>query len=103
MSLFVYDTKKFSESNISLQFTLDNIYKWLKTRKLDLNSKKCKVLTIKKNKPFDSIDLLINNTKIPTFKVFMDLGICISQNLKWNEHINYLYKVAQILSYIKKF
>ena len=96
--------KNFSESNISLQFTLDNIYKWLKTRKLDLNSNKCKVLTIKKNKPFDSIDLLINNTKIPTFKVFMDLGIYnISQNLKWNEHINYLYKVAQILSYIKKF
>ena len=37
MVLFTDDTNHFSESNISLQSTLDNIYKWLKTRKLDLN------------------------------------------------------------------
>ena len=60
MSLFSDDTKKFSESNISLKSTLDNIYKWLKIRKLDLNPKKCKILKIKKNKPFD---LLINNNR----------------------------------------
>ena len=69
--------KKICESNISLQSTLDNIYKLLKTRKLDLNPKKCKILTTKKNKPFDPIDLLINNTMIPTLKVFKDLGIYI--------------------------
>ena len=65
MSLFADDTKHFRESNISLQSILDNIYKWLKTKELDLNPKKCKILTIKKNK---SLDLLINNTKIPTVK-----------------------------------
>ena len=47
MSLFTDDTKIFSESNISLQPTLDNIYKWVKTRKLNLNHKKCKILAIK--------------------------------------------------------
>ena len=72
--------KKISESNISLQSTLDNIYKWLEIRKLDLNPKKFKILTIKKNKPFGPIDLLINNTKIPTVKVFKDLGIYTSKN-----------------------
>ena len=65
MSLFADDTKIFSESNISLQSTLDNIYKWLITRKLDLNPNKCKIITIEKNKQFDPIDLLINYTKIP--------------------------------------
>ena len=99
MSLFADDTKIFSESNISLQSTLDNIYKWLITRKLDLNPNKCKILTIKKNKPFDPIDLLINNTKIPTVKVFKDLGIYISENLKWIEQINYSYNVSHVLSY----
>ena len=106
MSFFADNATNFSESNISLQFTLDNIYKWLKTRKLDLNPNKHKILTIKKNKLFDLIALLIKNTKIPTVKVFKDLGIYISENLKWNEQINYLYKVAQILFYlsnIKKF
>ena len=48
ISLFADDTKKFSESNVSLQSTLDNIYKGLKTRKLDLNSNKCKILIIRK-------------------------------------------------------
>ena len=43
-----------------------------KNKKLDLNPMKCKILAIKKNKPFD---LLIINTKIST--VFKDLGICM--------------------------
>ena len=58
MSLFADETKIFSESNILLQFTLDNIYKWLKTRKFNLNPNKCKRLKIKKNKLSDPIDLL---------------------------------------------
>ena len=98
MSIFADDTKSFSEPNISLQFTLENIYKWLKTRKLYLNPNKHKILTINKNK-LCPIDLFINNTKIPTVKVFKDLGIYISENLKLNVHIYYLYKVVQISSY----
>ena len=62
------------------------------------NTSKCKILTTKKNKPLDPINLLINNTKIPTVKVFKDLGIYISEILKWNEHINYLYNVAKVSS-----
>ena len=41
-------------------------------KKLDLNPTKCMVLTIKKNKLFDPIDLSINKTKIRTVKVFKD-------------------------------
>ena len=33
-----------------------------KKRKLDLNPNKCKILKFKKNKPFDPIDPLINDT-----------------------------------------
>jgi len=63
MSLFADDTNIFSESNISLQSTLDFIYVWLEIRKLDFNPKKCKILTTKKNKQFDPIDLLNSNQK----------------------------------------
>ena len=70
-----------------------------KSRKLDLNPTKCKILTIKKNNSFDPTDLFINKAKIPTVKVFKDLEIYISENLKWNQHINYLYNVAQVSSY----
>ena len=65
MTLFADDTKIFRESNNFLQTTLGYIYKWLTTRKLDLNPDKFKVLTFKKNKPFGPINLLINNTKMP--------------------------------------
>ena len=92
--------QRISESNIFLQFTLLNIYKRLKKKKLDLNPNKFKILTIKKIKPLDPIDLLISETKSPTVKVFKDLEIYISENLKWNEHIKYLYKFAPISSYL---
>ena len=68
--LFADDAKVFSKSTISLQLSLDNIYKWLKTRKLDLNPNKCQILTINKSKPC-SIDLLVNATKIPTVNFFL--------------------------------
>ena len=67
-----------------------------KNKKLDLNPKKCKILIFKKNKPFDPIDLLINNTKIPTFKCLKDLRMYMYENLEWNEHINYLYNAVQV-------
>ena len=60
MSLFVDDTKIFVESNISLQTTLDNNYKWLKTRKLDL----CLL-----NVRFYNINKINYKTKIPSVKV----------------------------------
>ena len=53
-------------------------------------------------KPFP-INLLINKNKIPAVIFFKDLGIYKSENLKWNEHVNYLYKIAQIhlIKYLK--
>ena len=69
MSLLTEGTKNFSASNISLQSSLDNIYKWLKTKKLDFNLTKCKILTTKK-KTIKAYYLKINNTKIPTIDVF---------------------------------
>ena len=68
MSLFADDTKTFSDSNISLQSTLGNIYKCLKTRKLGLNPTKCKILKTIKNKPFDPIDLFINKIRYKQLK-----------------------------------
>ena len=68
MSLFADDIKISNETNFSLQSVLDNIYKWQNTRKLDLNSNKIKILTLKKNLLFEPTDQLIDNSKIPTTK-----------------------------------
>ena len=95
ISLFADYAKAFSKSNISLRFSLGNIYKWVNTRKLPKNPKKCEIITIKKNKPCP-INLLISNTKILTVKIFKDLGMYISESLKWNEHIKYFYKLNKL-------
>ena len=41
ISLFADNANKLGESNILLELNLGNIYKWLKTTKLDFNPNKC--------------------------------------------------------------
>ena len=40
------------------------------------------------------LEYIYNNTKLPPTKLFKDLGIFMADNLKWNHHINYIYKIA---------
>ena len=99
INLFADDTKIFSHSDTILQKSLDKIYHWLKERKLDLNPSKCQVLNIQKSTSCITPDFRINNITLPSTKVFKDLGIFIDENLKWNHHINYVYKIASTISY----
>ena len=79
--------------------SLDKIYNWLKERKLNLNPSKCHVLNIYTSTCIPIFDFKINNVILPKTEVFKDLGIFISGNLKWNHHINYIYRTASILSF----
>ena len=99
IKLFADDTKIFSQSNLVLQNSLDKIYHWLKERRLNLNPSKCQVLNIHRSTPIPTFDFKINNVILPKTEVFKDLGIFISNNLKWNHHINYIYRTASILSF----
>ena len=85
----------------NLQSTFVNIHEWLKTKKNWFKSKKkSQVLKINKSKPFP-VNCFINKTRIPTVKFLKDLEIYISENIIWNEHVNYLYKIAQNSFYQK--
>ena len=90
IKLFADDTKIFSHSNTTLQKYLDKIYYWLKERKLNLNPSKCRVLNIHKNTSISTFNFKIDNINLSSTKVFKDLGIFITENLKWNHHINYI-------------
>ena len=78
---------------------MDKIYHWLKERKLVLNPSKCQVLNIQKNTSSITSEFRINNIRLPSTKVFKDLGIFIAENLKWNHHINYVYQIASTISF----
>ena len=61
------------------------------TRKLNPKNVKSLISTIAHG--------LINNKKLPSVTIFKDLEIYISENLKWNDHINYIYNIASVSSY----
>ena len=59
----------------------------VKRKEINLNPTKCHVLNTYRSTSIPTFDFKINNVILPKTKVFKDLGIYISDNLKWNHHI----------------
>ena len=74
---------------------LKNMAIWFNVNKLSLNIEKtCYALFCPKSrKVVDlSLNLVINNQKIKKVNSCKYLGVLIDDTLKWDEHINYIYK-----------
>ena len=72
-----------------------NVANWSADNRVKLNSDKCKELRIsfaKKESHFAPI--VINNEELGLVKSAKLLGVTISNNLTWNEHINEIIKKA---------
>ena len=88
--LFDDDLKLASSSLIELQNDLLSLMKWSEENKLDFNLKKTNLLHFKKSK-MQCDDLVLHmgeNDIYPTTKDIRDLGVCVSPNLTWTDHIN---------------
>ena len=66
---------------------------------MNLNPSKCHVLNIHRSTSIPTFNFKINNLILPKTEALKDLGFFISGNLKWNHHINYIYRTASILSF----
>ena len=78
-----------------IQATVDDLANKSRVDKFQLNDSKCKELRIsfsKSNKEFDPI--MVNNTSLEIVEHVKILGVNVSNNLKWNVHINELVKKA---------
>ena len=97
--LFADDMKLYSTDIKKLQTTLDFITTWTKTRQLNLADNKCFSFQI--SKPINSIPVKfkIDQTELKSSILVKDLGIFISQDLKWTHHINFIYKKASSILY----
>ena len=96
--LFADDTKVFCTDVQKLQSSLDNVSDWLKSRQLNLSINKCFSLHVGRpssNKP----NFKISNQPILPSSTAKDLGIYISDSLKWTTHVNQIYKNARNSSY----
>ena len=77
------------------QLIADEVVQWSTRNRLKLNSDKCKELRIsfsKKDQNFPAIS--INGKEIEVATNVKLLGLTVSNNLKWNEHINGIVKKA---------
>ena len=81
----------------SLQQGLDKFTNWLKLHQLDLAVAKCEHLCISCNHCSNSF--FAGSLNIKTVSVVKDLGVYISDNLKWSYHISHSHRNASLCSY----
>ena len=94
---FADDLKILSTDPNDLQQALDIVSRWTEDWNLLLNRDKSEHLTIR-NKV--TTNFYIGNQCIPKVKHVRDLGVTISQDLKWSTHIHKIRSKSNILSHI---
>ena len=99
ISLFADDAKLFSTDTKLLQTSLDLLISWTKTVQLNLAPNKCFSLQICKPKKQEPTQFYLENHPLALTSSIKDLGIYISTDLKWVNHINFIYNKAAVCSY----
>ena len=101
VDIYADDTTIWSSGNtceeiqLKLQDTLDSAGKWFKANSMMPNTTKTKQLLIGTAQKLshadkDSLDLLLNNTRLDEATDEKILGVKIDKHLKWDQHIDYL-------------
>ena len=85
------------------QDAVSTVENWSSSNGLHLNADKCKELQIDFKTTKQSFDpLTVNGKKLPVVKNAKILGLTISSNLKWTDHINEVIKQTSLLHYFTK-
>lgn len=98
---FADDTKLYGDpikQGADIQQDLDRIQEWTEKWLLALNSEKCTVVHIGYNNPRKQY--FINETRISAVTQQSDLGVTISEDLKWEPHISKITKKANKMAYM---
>ncbi|XP_022814459.1 uncharacterized protein LOC111348180 [Spodoptera litura] len=101
VSIFADDTKIFADPTVDynhLQEDLNRIANWSKEWLINLNASKCTVLHIGTSNP--RLTYKLCNAELTGVKVQTDLGVKITEDLKWEEHITSITKKAKSLVYL---
>lgn len=97
---FADDTKIFGDplsENNQLEEDLRTLEEWTNIWQLKLNENKCTILHIGTNNP--RIVRFLNNVELQSVNEQKDLGVIITENLKWESHIFRCVKSANKIIY----
>ena len=101
ISLFADDTKIYSTNSQKLQSSLNSVCEFFSTHQLKLAPSKCVVLHVSKPSKTSSNNqcFYLNDHQISSKPNFKDLGVYISEDLKWSHHISYIVRNASVSLY----
>ena len=90
-------------SGSHLQGVTDSIVDWSRSNKFELNPSKCKemMITFQRNQP-DFTPITINGTTINRVRKATILGLSITDDLKWNKHVEKITTEAAKRIYLLK-
>ena len=98
MYLYADDAKIFGHNSTQVQNCINKMVSWMENYQLTLSSAKCQYLPISR-KPYNinhALEYHINCYNIPTTFSVCDLGVVISSDLRWNNHISKIVAKASI-------
>ena len=98
MYLYADDAKLFGHGSTQIQNCINKMVSWMENYQLTLSLAKCQYLPISR-KPHNinhASEYHINCYNIPTTSSVCDLGVVISSDLKWNNHISKIVAKASI-------
>ena len=100
IKLFADDAKLYSSDPAELQCSINQMQAWLLEHQLNWAPLKSFLLSIKKSNNITPPNtFFINGIQISSTFLIKDLGIMITPDLKWSQHVSYIYNQASVRSY----
>lgn len=99
----IYQEIKNSNDQSQLNFSLAQIENWCSTWQMKINRKKTVTMTVtRKRKPL-LFPYSVNGHPLSSVKSCKYLGVILTSDLRWNEHVSYITKKAmQKLGYMRR-
>ena len=99
LPLFADDSKCFRvilgrDDGVKLQDDLNKLFQWSCIWGMDFNARKCEVLRLARIRSIDDRDYYLGGVKLDRVDVEKDLGILVSHNLSWNNHVDVISSKA---------
>ena len=108
IKLFADDTKIYRELNnvddtLALQSDLDSLENWTKSWQVKFNSEKCEVMRISHKQDKSKHPYYLSNTELRFVDSYKDLGVNMSRDLSWSNHVDVIVnKANKVLGLLKR-